>query len=170
MAGIIKMVLAMRHGVLPRTLHADTPSTHVDWTTGNVQLLEQAQEWPAGERLRRAGVSAFGVSGTNAHVIIEEAPEPTEAAEPDRQPGEEPALPVLADSVAVVPWPVSGQSAVALTGQAGRLREHVVARPGVPVGDVAWSLATTRSVFEHRAVVLGAGREGLVAGLAAVAT
>ncbi|WP_419998928.1 SDR family NAD(P)-dependent oxidoreductase [Streptomyces boninensis] len=168
-AGVIKMVLSLQHGRLPQTLHAEDPSSQVDWSAGNVRLLQEAREWAAGEQPRRAGVSAFGVSGTNVHVILEEAPVAVEEAEAEPAPEivDAPALPVVA---AVPAWVVSGRSAVALAGQAGRLREHVVGRPGLPVGDVAWSLATSRSVFEHRAVVLGAEREELLGGLAAVAT
>ncbi|WP_420000607.1 type I polyketide synthase [Streptomyces boninensis] len=167
-AGVIKMVMALRNGVLPRTLYAEEPSTHVDWSAGNVRLLQEEREWPAGEQPRRAGVSAFGISGTNAHLILEEAP--AVVGEPESVPeiADASTLPVLASALPA--WVVSGRSAVALAGQAGRLREHVVGRPAVPVGDVAWSLATSRSVFEHRAVVLGAEREQLLAGLAAVAT
>ncbi|WP_416873262.1 type I polyketide synthase [Kitasatospora sp. SC0581] len=164
-AGVIKMVLALRAGVLPKTLHADEPSSHVDWETGNVRLLQDAVEWPAGERPRRAGVSAFGISGTNVHLIVEEAPAAVEAAV--ELAGQE--NPVLTGAAGVA-WPVSGRGATALAGQAGRLREYVLARPELPVGDVAWSLATTRSVFEQRAVVLGGERGELAAGLAAVAT
>ncbi|MFF3554924.1 type I polyketide synthase [Streptomyces tsukubensis] len=167
-AGVIKMVLALQHGQLPRTLHAETPSTHVDWSAGNVRLLQEAREWPAGDRLRRAGVSAFGVSGTNVHVILEETPAAAEASEPASDPGDRPGLPVLASRLPA--WLVSGHSAAALAGQAGRVREHLVARPELPVGDVAWSLATSRSVFEHRAVVLGTGRDELLTGLVSVAT
>ncbi len=163
--GIIKMVLAMRHGLLPRTLHADVPSTHVDWSAGTVRLLNEALPWPSSDRPRRAGVSAFGMSGTNAHVIVEEAP----AAEEHTETAEEPSAPVLSGS-GVSAWPVSGRSAEALTGQAGRLREFALAHPGLGAKDVAWSLATTRSAFENRAVVVGSGREELAAGLAAVAT
>ncbi|MEU8781763.1 type I polyketide synthase [Streptomyces sp. NPDC048637] len=161
-AGVMKMVMALRHGTLPRTLHAEEPSSHVDWASGNVRLLQEPVEWPTGDRVRRAGVSAFGASGTNVHLILEEAPAATEAADDER------AAPVL--STAASAWAVSGRSAAALANQAGRLREHVVARPGLPVGDVAWSLARTRSAFEQRAVVLGSGRGELAAGLAAVAT
>ncbi|MFD7919478.1 type I polyketide synthase [Streptomyces sp. NPDC059740] len=170
-AGVIKMVLALQHGVLPRTLHAQEPSPHVDWSVGNVALLKEPVAWPAedGERLRRAGVSAFGVSGTNAHIILEEATaaSPSEPSAPDEEGVD--GLPVLTDTHAV-PWPVTGRGASGLAAQAGRLREHVLARPELEPGDVAWSLATTRAVFEHRAVVLGSGREELSAGLAAVAT
>ncbi|WP_460885224.1 type I polyketide synthase, partial [Paractinoplanes abujensis] len=156
-AGVIKMVLALQHGHLPRTLHADTPSSHVDWSAGNVQLLQRSQEWPAGDRPRRAGVSAFGVSGTNVHVILEEAPAAAEVP-----------VAVVEPVVPGVPaWLVSGHNAAALAGQAGRLREHIIARPDLDPADVAWSLATTRSVFEHRAVVLGGD---LPAGLASLAT
>ncbi|MBK3526675.1 ketoacyl-synthetase C-terminal extension domain-containing protein, partial [Streptomyces sp. MBT70] len=104
-AGVIKMVMALRNGVLPRTLHADEPSPHVDWTGGTVRLLDREQDWTPGERPRRAAVSSFGISGTNAHVIIEQAPdeEPAGAAEAaDRTPP------------AVVPWVLSARSAAAL--------------------------------------------------------
>ncbi|MFD7924188.1 type I polyketide synthase, partial [Streptomyces sp. NPDC059740] len=169
-AGVIKMVLALRHGVLPRTLHAQEPSPHVDWSAGNVALLQQPVEWPAGGRLRRAGVSAFGVSGTNAHVILEEAPEPAESSrtETPADGTADFAAPLLEPSVPV--WALSGRSAAGLVAQAGRLREHVLTRPELTPGDVAWSLATTRSAFEHRAVVWGTDRTELTAGLTAVAT
>ncbi|MGW2283085.1 type I polyketide synthase, partial [Streptomyces sp. NPDC001770] len=164
-AGVIKMVMALRHGVLPKTLFAEEPSSHVDWESGNVRLLQEAVEWPAGERPRRAGVSAFGVSGTNVHLIVEEAPVLVGELE---QPVETPAPKVLRTAPSV--WPVSGRSAAALAGQAGRLREFVVARPELSVGDVGWSLAVTRAALEHRAVVLGSGRGELAERLAAVAT
>ncbi|MFE2522401.1 type I polyketide synthase [Streptomyces mirabilis] len=159
MAGVIKMVLAMHHGELPRTLHADQPSPHVDWASGAVELLQRPQPWTAGDRVRRAGVSAFGISGTNAHVLLEEPPavEPVEAA------GVEP---VVSGTSA---WLVSGRSVAGLAGQADRLREWVTDRPELEPADVAWALAATRSVFEHRAVVLGADRAELVAGLESLA-
>ncbi|RSN48722.1 type I polyketide synthase, partial [Actinomadura sp. WAC 06369] len=166
-AGVIKMVMALQHGTLPKTLHADEPSSHIDWTSGNVWLLQEPVSWPAGDRPRRAGVSAFGISGTNVHLIMEEAP--AEVVEQEAASESRPTPSVLADMPSV-PWPVSGRSASALVGQAGRLREHVLARPELPVRDVAWSLATTRAALEHRAVVLGDDRSGLVSGLAAVAT
>ncbi|GAA3588576.1 hypothetical protein GCM10022222_86270 [Amycolatopsis ultiminotia] len=150
-AGVLKMVLALQHSRLPRTLHAAEPSTHVDWPSGAVRLLQDEAEWPVGDRPRRAGISAFGISGTNAHVIVEEAP----AAEAPA-----PRTPVV---TGVTPWVLSGRTAAGLAAQAGRLREHVLAHPGQDSADVAWSLAT-RPVFEHRAVVPD------VAGLAAVAT
>ncbi|WP_430792083.1 type I polyketide synthase, partial [Actinoplanes sp. G11-F43] len=162
-ASVIKMVLALQNNLLPRTLHADTPSTQIDWSSGNVELLTQAREWPAGDRPRRAGVSAFGVSGTNVHVIIEEAP-PAEAQEPEVRPE----LPLLTTDLPA--WLVSGHNPAALAEQAGRLREHLVARPELSAGDVAWSLATSRSVFEKRAVIVGASRDELLAGLVSVAT
>ncbi|MFI9202357.1 SDR family NAD(P)-dependent oxidoreductase [Streptomyces sp. NPDC053048] len=155
-AGVIKMVMAMRAGVLPPTLHADEPSPHVDWSSGAVELLREARDWPETEgRPRRVGISSFGVSGTNAHVVVEEAP-----AEDGDEPGD-----VIAP--VVVPWVVSGRSDAALRGQAGRLLEGL--GDGVSVVDVGWSLASSRSVFERRAVVLGEAREELVAGLSALA-
>ncbi|MCC9311969.1 SDR family NAD(P)-dependent oxidoreductase [Kitasatospora sp. RB6PN24] len=158
-AGVIKMVLALRHGRLPATLHVDEPTPHVDWSEGQVRLLTEPVPWQANGRVRRAGVSSFGISGTNAHVILEEAPAPTGATGP------------VAPSAprAVVPWVLSGRTAEALRAQAGRLREFLVDRPEADPVDVGFSLATTRTVFDQRAVVLGEDRDGLLAGLAVVA-
>ncbi len=154
--GVIKMVMAMRHGVLPRTLHVDEPSPHVDWSEGAVELLTEARGWVSDGRPRRAGISSFGISGTNAHVILEEAPVQEETEEEAAAP-----LPV-------VPWVLSGRNEAALRAQADRLAEHVARREELTPLDVAFSLATTRSVFEHRAVVVGRDREELLSGLAGV--
>ncbi|GAA0832582.1 type I polyketide synthase [Streptosporangium amethystogenes subsp. fukuiense] len=159
-AGVIKMVMAMRHGVLPRTLHIDTPSSHVDWTSGTVELLTEQAEWPQTGRPRRAGVSSFGISGTNAHVIIEQGPEAPQA---------EPGMQDPASAAGSVPWVVSARSGGALRAQARRLAAHVSAHRELKQGDVGFSLATTRSAFEHRAVVLAGDRDGVLAGLRAVA-
>ncbi|TGA88707.1 type I polyketide synthase, partial [Streptomyces palmae] len=146
-AGIIKTVLAMRHGELPRTLHIDAPSPHIDWTSGHVELLTEHTPWPQSERPRRAGISSFGASGTNAHVILEEAPaldEPVAAST-----GE-----VAASGVGgLVPWVVSARSVEGLRGQAARLGAWALDREGVSARDVGWSLASGRAVLEHRAVV-----------------
>ncbi|MEU1510037.1 SDR family NAD(P)-dependent oxidoreductase, partial [Kitasatospora sp. NPDC005748] len=159
-AGVIKMVLALQHGELPAMLHAEEPSPQVDWSAGAVRLLAEPVPWPAGEHTRRAGVSAFGISGTNVHVVLEEAPPAVEAAEvPD-------VAPVLPGAGA---WLVSGRTAEGLTAQAERLHDWVTARPPVEPADLAASLATTRATFEHRAVVLGTERAELVAGLASLA-
>ncbi|MEU8480894.1 SDR family NAD(P)-dependent oxidoreductase [Streptomyces hygroscopicus] len=158
-AGIIKMVLAMRHGVLPKSLHIDEPSPHVDWAAGAVSLLSEAREWPQTGRPRRAGVSSFGVSGTNAHAIIEQAPEP--------EPAEAPALPAAQPSV--LPWTVSGKTADALRAQAERLLADLERRPELSLTDLGYSLATTRAALDHRAVVVGGDRAGLVSGLEALA-
>jgi len=155
-AGVIKMVMAMRHERLPATLHIDRPTPLVLWKSGAVRLATEAVDWPRGERPRRAGVSAFGVSGTNAHLILEEAPEPDEPPAPARVDG-------------AVPWVVSARGGEALRGQAAALVAHLDADPRVSPVDVAWSLAATRSVFEHRAVVVGEHRDDLVAGLTALA-
>ena len=156
-AGVIKMVLAMRHEMLPATLHVDEPSPHVDWSVGSVSLLTEARPWPAepaNGRVRRAGVSSFGISGTNAHVILEAAPAgATQAVESPNAP--------------VVPWVISAKSAAALQAQAARLAAHVRAGE-LDVADVGWSLAG-RSAFEHRAVVVGGDRDRLLAGLQEVA-
>nr|WP_249400851.1 type I polyketide synthase [Streptomyces cacaoi] len=185
-AGVIKMVQALEHGVLPASLHLDRPSEHVDWSDGDVALLREAVDWPAGDRPRRAAVSSFGISGTNAHVIVEEAPveapvedpveDPTgEKAEEETEEKNAPA-PSPPAAPTTVPWIVSARSAPALRDQARRLLaqlrggRHAV-HPGAPAGpaDVAAALATQRSVFEHRAVVLGEGQQDLAAGLAALA-
>ncbi|MGC0319294.1 SDR family NAD(P)-dependent oxidoreductase, partial [Kitasatospora acidiphila] len=140
-AGVIKMVMAMRHGQLPPTLHVDAPTSHVDWESGNIRLLTEARPWPDNGHLRRAGISAFGISGTNAHVVIEAA-------------AEEP-VGVPAGSVGgVVPWVLSARSEVALREQARRLRAFTAVQPEVSPAAVGGALAA-RTVFEHRAVVVG---------------
>ncbi|MFI6134240.1 type I polyketide synthase, partial [Micromonospora sp. NPDC051141] len=173
-AGIIKMVLAMRHGLMPRTLHVDAPSSHVDWSAGSVCLLTEAEPWPGNGRRRRAGVSSFGISGTNAHLIIEE-PEPIEAPdepEPFKSPQDTPADPAGSGQQSpaalrvggVVPWLLSAKSEVALRAQAQRLAGFVGDRPGVDPVVVGRALAG-RSVFAHRAVVVAGEVEGFLAGL-----
>ncbi|MGI5183697.1 SDR family NAD(P)-dependent oxidoreductase [Dactylosporangium sp. CA-152071] len=154
LVGVMKMVLALRAGVVPASLHAGELSSEVDWSVGGVDVVREPVEWPVVGRPRRAGVSSFGVSGTNAHVILEQAPErPEPQLEPELEPG-------------AVAWVLSARSGVALRDQAVRLREFV-AGGGVRVGDVAVSLAA-RSVFGERAVVVGSDVEELMAGLDAV--
>ncbi|WP_434444136.1 SDR family NAD(P)-dependent oxidoreductase [Lentzea sp. E54] len=143
-AGVIKMVMAMRHGVLPKTLHVDEPSPHVDWTSGAVELLTEAQPWPEGPR--RAAVSSFGISGTNAHVILEHRPQ---ADAPERQERQ-------------VPFLLSGKTPQALTAQAKRLQVHLAEHPELDPADVAYSLATGRSGLDHRATVLSTDPAGLL--------
>jgi acyl transferase domain-containing protein len=184
-AGMMKMVLAMHHHLLPATLHVAEPSPHVDWSAGTVRLLADTVPWPGrGGQPRRAGISGFGISGTNAHVIIAEPPAPdtgtgtgtgtavgtgtgtgSDAGAVTRPASM--AEPVLAG--APVAWLVSGRSAGGLAGQAGRLAGFARSRPELDPADVAWSLAATRSVFEHRAVVTGADLAELAAGLGTVA-
>jgi polyene macrolide polyketide synthase len=186
-AGVIKMVAALQHGVLPRTLHVDGPTPQVDWSAGAVALLTEEVRWERNGQPRRAGISSFGISGTNAHVIIEEAPLKDA---PAGGPGEMPSGGASATdedgggsaggavrgpgaaggqlAVGVAPWVVSGRSARGLRGQAGRLFELVSGDAGLRVEDVGCSLAA-RSVFEHRAVVLGDGREELLGGVGALA-
>ncbi|OBI91280.1 type I polyketide synthase [Mycobacterium asiaticum] len=154
-AGVIKMVQAMRYGVMPKTLHVDVPTPHVDWSAGAVSLLTEPRTWPAGDTPRRAGVSSFGISGTNAHVIVEQAPPIAEDAVPQ------------ADSRGPVPWVLSARSSEALRRQAERLLRQLDA--GSTNVDVGLSLVTTRSTFEHRAVLLGADRDELTAQLAGLA-
>jgi acyl transferase domain-containing protein/acyl carrier protein len=164
-AGVIKMVQALQHGVLPPTLHVDEPSPHVDWSAGTVRLLTSAVPWAAGGRVRRAAVSSFGISGTNAHAIVEEAPADGHA--PGTAGGTAGGQPVLAPGP--LAWLVSARSAAGLRAQASRLAAQVTARPELDPVDLGWSLATSRSVFEHRAVITGADRDELTARLAAVA-
>ncbi|MYZ38217.1 type I polyketide synthase [Streptomyces sp. SID4917] len=170
-AGVIKMVLALRHGLLPKTLHAGRRTSQVDWSGGGVELLTEAAPWPAGGRPRRAGVSSFGISGTNAHLIIEQAPEPV----PDSVPAvpasasgpasaSVPAVPGPYDvpsevTPAVVPWLVSARTEAALDDQLARLTDFVAARPGLRPVDIGYSLATGRAALRHRAVLLADGQD-----------
>ena len=156
-AGVIKMVMAMRHEVLPASLHVDAPSPHVDWTAGEVRLLTESHAWPHMGRPRRAGVSSFGISGTNSHVIIEEAPEsPATAA-------------VSTPTSGVLPWVLSGRSDATVSAQAARLVAHLDSHPELDPVDVAWTLAG-RATFAHRAVALGEGRDSLLTELVALAS
>ncbi|KUO03211.1 type I polyketide synthase [Streptomyces caeruleatus] len=155
--GVIKVVQAMRHRVLPKTLHVDEPSPHVDWAAGDVRLLTESMPWPQRDRPARAAVSSFGVSGTNAHVILEAPPKepaPTPVAEPS-----------VAEP-SVVAWTLSGKTPERLREWAARLLP--VAGDAAPA-DLAHSLAVSRGHFSHRAVVVGGDREELLAGLRAVA-
>ncbi|WP_406192468.1 SDR family NAD(P)-dependent oxidoreductase [Kitasatospora sp. NBC_01560] len=171
--GVIKSVLAMRHGVMPRTLHVDRPSPRVDWTEGAVSLLTEATPWPETGRPRRAGVSSFGASGTNAHVILEQAPTgpvhataPADATAVTDEPVDRPGTPETVP--AAVAWILSARTPEALRAQAAALHERVVAEPGLSVVDVGHSLAVGRSRFAERAVVVGADRGELLAGVAAL--
>ncbi|MFF7945186.1 beta-ketoacyl synthase N-terminal-like domain-containing protein, partial [Nocardia gamkensis] len=158
--GVIKMVQALRHETLPKTLHADEPSPHVDWSAGNVRLLTEAQAWPAGERVRRAGVSSFGVSGTNAHAILEEAP----AVAPS------PVVPAPGRRIeTVVPWLVSADSESGLRVQAERLREWAIDHPDAGAWDTAHALITSRAKLPWRGAVVGRDRDELLARLAELA-
>ncbi|MFI2474182.1 SDR family NAD(P)-dependent oxidoreductase [Nocardia xishanensis] len=158
-AGVIKMVMAMRHGVLPSTVNVSEPTPAVDWSHGAVELVTQIGPWPDNGHPRRAGVSSFGIAGTNAHVILEEAPQ---AAERSADPSSEPGVPVAV-------WPISGRTPEALADQAARLADHVRAHPEFTLRDVGCALATSRTTFEHRAVLLGTNRVDLLAGLSEVA-
>ncbi len=160
-AGVIKMTMAMRHGVLPKSIHLDEPTPHVDWSAGAVELLDEAHPWPQNGRPRRAGVSSFGMSGTNAHLILEEPParEPAPAAEDDD----------ASPTPAVVPLPLSAKSPEALRGQARRLAAHLREHPELSPVDVGFSLATTRAELEYRAAAIGADREELLEALVALA-
>ena len=161
MAGLIKMIAAVGRGVVPATLHVDAPSSRVDWGSGAVRLVTEPVSWPVTGQPRRAGVSSFGLGGTNAHVIVEQAPPESGEGRADGGAG------LFGDGP--VAWLVSGRSAGALAAQAARLRESVAARAELGIADVAWSLAVSRQAFEHRAVVTGRDRDELAAGLAAVA-
>ncbi|WP_329011218.1 SDR family NAD(P)-dependent oxidoreductase [Micromonospora rifamycinica] len=157
-AGVIKVVQALRHGVLPATLHVDAPTPEVDWSAGAVELLTEARDWPRNGHPRRAGVSAFGVSGTNAHLIIEEAP-----------PQEEPPAPEPVTLPDVLPVPVSARSAASLAAQAGRLAAYLDGADGVPLAQVAGALVSGRAALTERAVVVAGSRAEATAGLTALA-
>ncbi|RFS81056.1 SDR family NAD(P)-dependent oxidoreductase, partial [Actinomadura spongiicola] len=163
--GMIKMIMAMRAGVLPRTLHAGEPSPHIDWSSGALALLQDARPWPENGHPRRAGVSSFGISGTNAHLILEQAP--ADDTTDDTAGGEAPAQ--GADAPAVLAWPVSAKTDAALRAQAERLVAFTDADPDLDPADVGFSLATTRAAFAERAVVVAGDRAGLRAGLTSLA-
>ncbi|MBP5865270.1 polyketide synthase [Streptomyces sp. LBUM 1484] len=160
-AGIIKTVMALRHGEMPRTLHADTRSSKVDWSRGSVRLLTEQRPWPDTGRPRRAAVSSFGVSGTNAHLVLEQAPPP---AVPPRDPDRPPAL-----TVPGFVWPVSAAAPGALRAQAAQLAQLLHDAPETDLAAVGHSLATTRAHLAHRAVLTGTDRDGLLAALDALA-
>ncbi|WP_435797932.1 type I polyketide synthase, partial [Streptomyces klenkii] len=157
-AGVIKMVLAMRHGELPGTLHLDAPTPHADWSEGAARLLTDTEPWPAADRPRRAAVSSFGISGTNAHVILEQAPprETEPAPAPAARPG-------------ALPWILSARTGEALRAQAARLGRHVRARTDLEPAAVAHSLVATRPLMEHRAAVVAGDRDAFLRGLDALA-
>ncbi|MGW1275113.1 type I polyketide synthase, partial [Streptomyces sp. NPDC002491] len=169
-AGVIKMVEALRRGVLPATLHVGEPSSHVDWSAGEVRLLTQAQPWPEEVgRVRRAGVSSFGLSGTNAHVILEQAPaEPVDDVESasDREAVREGEG--AGAGLPVVPWVLSGRSSDALRSQATRLLDTVRSTPHIDCAEVGAALVATRTAFEERAVVWGRDSAELLSALAAL--
>jgi acyl transferase domain-containing protein/acyl-CoA synthetase (AMP-forming)/AMP-acid ligase II/acyl carrier protein len=147
-AGIMKMVLALQHGVLPRTLHARNPSPRIDWSAGGLRLLQDEVPWSGIGR--RAAVSSFGISGTNAHLIVEEAPPPEPAP-----------VPLAVPAGIPLPVPLSGRTEDALRAQAAAMRAHLDDHPGSGLGDIAAALATTRSHFEHRAVLIASDLAGL---------
>ncbi|NEC91810.1 type I polyketide synthase, partial [Streptomyces sp. SID12501] len=156
-AGVIKTVMALQQGVLPRTLHVTAPTRQVDWSAGAVEVLTEEQAWPETGRPRRAGVSSFGISGTNAHVILEQAPEDAPESAPD-----------TGRPLSVVPVAFSARSEVALREQATRLLGHLDRRPDLALPDLAYSLATTRGHMDHRAAVIATDLPGLTAGLRAL--
>ncbi|ONK10088.1 type I polyketide synthase [Streptomyces sp. MP131-18] len=163
-AGVVKMVEALRHGVLPKTLHVDEPSPQVDWSTGDVRLLEDTRPWPEHGRPRRAGVSSFGISGTNAHLILEQAPEqavPSTAEQADEG--------RLRWQTPVVPWVISAKTEAALRAQAERLADFATDRPDLDIAAVGAALTRHRAAFDQRAVAVAADRGELIASLRALA-
>ncbi|MEU5839536.1 type I polyketide synthase [Streptomyces diacarni] len=179
-AGVMKMVHALRHGVLPRTLHVAAPSSHVDWSSGGLELLTESRAWPQVERARRAAVSAFGISGTNAHVILEEppgsaaqeegelGPEGDRGLGPDPQPVSAPAPAALASGPAVLP--LSAATGAGLRDQARRLHGWLAGRPGLELPLLGRALAATRvTELEHRAAVVAGERDEALAALTALA-
>ncbi|MFC9756302.1 type I polyketide synthase [Streptomyces sp. NPDC056921] len=164
-AGVIKMVMAIRNGVLPRTLHAEEPSTHVKWSAGAVRLLDEQRPWPETGRARRAGVSSFGMSGTNVHLIVEEATEEEQPATPEREPGKAASV----AGPAVVPWVLSAKTEKALRAQAGRLLDRVREDTDTSLTDIGYSLALTRTAFNHRAAVVAGERADFLTALESLA-
>ncbi len=157
-AGVIKMVLSMRHGVLPRTLHADEPSPFIDWSGGSVSLLTESVQWPDTGRPRRAAVSSFGISGTNAHAVLEQAPVMNFAEQP-----------VSDGEQGVTAWVLSARTQAGVRAQAARLLSHLDENASLRLSDIGCSLATSRTSFAHRAAVVGGDRAGLIAALSALA-
>ncbi|WP_344836619.1 type I polyketide synthase, partial [Actinocorallia longicatena] len=155
LAAIVKVVMAMRHGVLPRSLYSERLNPKIDWASGQVSVLSRARPWERAGRPRRAGVLSYGITGTNAHVIVEEWPQ------------EDPPPPAVAAAVPV-PWVLSARTPRALAEQAGRLRAWLAERPAERITDVGWSLATTRTRFEHRGIAVGRDRATLMAELDAL--
>ena len=168
-AGVIKMTMAMREGLLPRTLHVDSPSSHVDWEAGEVELLTEQRPWEANGRPRRAGVSSFGISGTNAHLILEQAPEPAPVPAPEEGEGGEGAGEAESPLPGPLVLPLSAKSEPALREGASRLAAHMRRHPELSPTDLAYSLATGRASLARRAALLGSERERLLAGLEAIA-
>jgi acyl transferase domain-containing protein/NADPH:quinone reductase-like Zn-dependent oxidoreductase/acyl carrier protein len=157
--GTIKAVLAMRENWLPRTLHVDEPSPHVDWSAGEVRLLTEPEPWPRGEQPRRVGVSSFGISGTNAHAILEEAPR--DLATEERSSRDD----VAEEEAAILPFLISAKSEESLRDQAQQLHAHLQENPQVGQLDLAFSLATARAQMDRRAVVVGSTRKDLLQAL-----
>ena len=181
-AGVIKMVEAISHRQLPSSLHIDAPTPHVDWDTGAVALLTKTTPWPATGRPRRAAVSSFGLSGTNAHLILEQPPaapastatgQPGDTAPAAARPDQDTAAPAPAGPAPgqdpPLAWVLSAKTGPALQEQAARLRAFTTASPAASPADIAYSLATTRSLFSHRAAIIAAGRDDLLHGLDALA-
>ncbi|WP_461037710.1 beta-ketoacyl synthase N-terminal-like domain-containing protein, partial [Streptomyces mayteni] len=160
-AGVIKMVMAMRHRTLPATLHVDRPSPHVDWNTADVELLTARRAWDKADAPRRAGVSSFGISGTNAHVVLEEpTPETANEADPTS----------TTATGGPVPWVLSARGATGLARQAARLRDRLATAPETErAADIGFSLATTRAHLSHRAVIVAESRAEFTDALTALA-
>ncbi len=170
-AGVIKALMAMREGVLPKSLHIDAPSSKVEWEAGKIELLSEERPWEQNGGPRRAAVSSFGYSGTNAHLILEQPPEPAGGPGEESGDGDSPEVAPVGVPALIAPAPLllSAKSEGALAEQAERLRSHLESNPDLELADVAHSLATTRTSFEHRAVAVGGEREQLLAALSALA-
>ncbi|MGA9875080.1 MAG: SDR family NAD(P)-dependent oxidoreductase [Solirubrobacteraceae bacterium] len=182
-AGVIKMVMALQHRTLPKTLHVEEPSRQVDWSGGSVALLREEVAWESEDEPRRAGVSSFGASGTNAHMILEEAPDAIDVDAPRLDADGAPRLAIDVDAprldaddatrldadIDAIPWILSGKGTTALCEQAARLSERVESDPHVSTVDVGFSLAVSRSSLDTRAVVLGEDRQSLLSGLRSLA-